>query len=94
MRPAPLDFDSLHGALRAAGEGTPFKALEVVETWTDLYSALWPQDIAKSGIVLGFAKAVEARSPLIAAMLSFDPPRPCRTTTPGQPPAGAAPSGS
>ena len=29
--------------------------------------ALWPQDIAKSGIVLGFAKAVEARSPLIAA---------------------------
>ena len=47
--------------------GVPFKAAEVVETWTDLYSALWPQNIAKSGIVLGFAKAVEARSPLIAA---------------------------
>jgi esterase/lipase len=47
--------------------GIPYKAAEVVETWTDLFSALWPQNIAKSGIVLGFAKAVEARSPLIAA---------------------------
>jgi dienelactone hydrolase len=47
--------------------GIPYKAAEVVETWTDLYTALWPQDIAKSGIVLGFAKAVEARSPLIAS---------------------------
>src|SRR6478609_1831895 len=48
-------------------KGIDYKAAEVVETWTDLYSALWPQDIAKSGIVLGFAKAIEARSPLIAA---------------------------
>ncbi len=48
-------------------KGIGYKAAEVVETWTDLYSALWPQDIAKSGIVLGFAKAVEARSPLIAS---------------------------
>lgn len=47
--------------------GIPYKAAEVVETWTDLYSALWPQNIAKSGIVLGFAKSIEARSPLIAA---------------------------
>lgn len=47
--------------------GIPYKAAEVVETWTDLYSALWPQDVAKSGIVLGFAKTVESRSPLIAA---------------------------
>ena len=47
--------------------GIPYKAAEVVETWTDLYTALWPQDVAKSGIVLGFAKAIEARSPLIAA---------------------------
>ncbi len=47
--------------------GIPYKAAEVVETWTDLFSALWPQSIAKSGIVLGFAKAVEARSPLIQA---------------------------
>jgi esterase/lipase len=48
--------------------GIPYKAAEVVETWTDLYSALWPQDVAKSGIVLGFAKSVEARSPLIAEL--------------------------
>ncbi|MDX6414175.1 MAG: hypothetical protein QOH23_1585 [Gaiellaceae bacterium] len=47
--------------------GIPYKAAEVVETWTDLFSALWPQSIAKSGIVLGFAKAIEARSPLITA---------------------------
>jgi esterase/lipase len=47
--------------------GIPYKAAEVVETWTDLYSALWPQNIAKSGIVLGFAKSIDARSPLIAA---------------------------
>jgi predicted acyl esterase len=47
--------------------GIPYRAAEVVETWTDLYTALWPQDVAKSGIVLGFAKAIDARSPLIAA---------------------------
>ena len=47
--------------------GIPYKAAEVVETWTDLYSALWPQNVAKSGIVIGFAKSIEARSPLIAA---------------------------
>jgi predicted acyl esterase len=45
--------------------GIPYKAVDVVETWTDLWSALWPQDVAKSGIVLGFAKDVEARSPLV-----------------------------
>jgi esterase/lipase len=50
--------------------GIPYKAAEVVETWTDLYSALWPQDVAKSGIVLGFAKSVESRSPLIASLES------------------------
>ncbi len=48
--------------------GIPYKAAEVAETWTDLYSALWPQDVAKSGIVLGFAKSVEARSPLVASL--------------------------
>ena len=47
--------------------GIPYKAAEVFETWTDLYSALWPQNVARSGIVAGFARAVVARSPLIAA---------------------------
>jgi len=45
--------------------GIPYKAADVVATWTDLYSALWPQDIARSGIVAGFAHAVEATSPFI-----------------------------
>lgn len=58
--------------------GIPYKAADVVATWTDLFSALWPQNVAKSGIVIGFAKAVEARSPLIqqveaAAARSTDP---------------------
>jgi len=30
MRPAPLDFDSLHGALRAAGEGTRLRVLALL----------------------------------------------------------------
>jgi ABC-2 type transport system ATP-binding protein len=47
--------------------GIPYKAAAVVATWTDLYSALWPQDVAKSGIVAGFAAVVAARSPLIAS---------------------------
>jgi ABC-2 type transport system ATP-binding protein len=47
--------------------GVPFRAAEVLQTWTNLYSALWPQDVARSGIVAGFARAVAARSPLIAA---------------------------
>ena len=65
----PLDGDkvgafgiSLGGGavLRAAGEGTPFKALEVVETWTDLYESLVPQDLPKSGAIFQFVGAVPA----------------------------------
>ena len=51
----------------AAASGVRFGAIAVVETWTDLYSALWPGDVAKSGIVLGFSKSVVARSPLVAS---------------------------
>jgi esterase/lipase len=54
-------------AWNGVAAGIPYKAAEVVETWTDLYTALWPGNVAKSGIVLGFAKTVDARSPLIAA---------------------------
>jgi ABC-2 type transport system ATP-binding protein len=57
-------------AWNGLANGIPYKAAEVVETWTDLYTALLPQDISKSGIVLGFAKAIEARSPLIASLES------------------------
>jgi alpha-beta hydrolase superfamily lysophospholipase len=48
--------------------GVPFAAVEVVETWTSLYDALWPQGLARSGIVAGFAALVSARSPLIAGL--------------------------
>jgi fermentation-respiration switch protein FrsA (DUF1100 family) len=36
----------------------PFKALETVETWSDLYNALFPRNLAKSGAILGFAQSV------------------------------------
>ena len=44
----------------------PFAAVEVFETWTSLYDALWPQGLARSGMVAGLAASVAARSPLIA----------------------------
>ncbi len=47
------------GAVWAAVvNGIPFAAGEVVETWTDLYSALLPQDLSKSGLVAGFLASV------------------------------------
>ena len=64
------------GALwRAAAEGVPFKALEVSVTWSDLYSALAPQDLARSGVVLGFWNSIAARaapelSPLVSDLLA------------------------
>lgn len=45
-------------ALRAAGEQRRFRALEVVETWTDLYEALVPQGLPKSGAIFQFLGAV------------------------------------
>jgi predicted acyl esterase len=38
--------------------GVPFKALETVETWSDLYTALFPRNLAKSGAIFGFASSV------------------------------------
>jgi len=52
----------------ALAAGVPLAAAEVVETWTDLYPALWPQNLPKSGIVAGFATSVAARSPLIVSI--------------------------
>ena len=42
-----------------------FDAVVPVATWTSLGTALWPGNVARSGIVAGFAQAVAARSPLI-----------------------------
>ena len=54
----------------ALAAGVPFAAAEVYETWTDLYAALWPQGIARSGLVFGFATTIRARSPLVASIES------------------------
>jgi pimeloyl-ACP methyl ester carboxylesterase len=40
--------------------GVPFAAAETCETWTDLYSALVPQDLSKSGAITGFLSEIPA----------------------------------
>jgi predicted acyl esterase len=45
-------------AWNSVAAGVPFKALETVETWSDLYTALFPRDLAKSGAIFGFAQSV------------------------------------
>jgi predicted acyl esterase len=50
------------GALwRAAAEGVRFAAIVAGVTWTDLYEALLPQDLAKSGAIFGFQSSVSGR---------------------------------
>ena len=59
------------GALCArSARATPFAALEVVETWTDLYDALVPQGLPKSGAIFQFLGAVprERQSPELLAL--------------------------
>ena len=47
------------GALwNAIVAGVPFAAAETCETWTDLYSALIPQNLSKSGAVTGFLSEI------------------------------------
>jgi predicted acyl esterase len=52
----------------AAVAGVPFATIETFETWTDLYSALIPNDLSKSGAVFGFLNEIRANaiSPLVA----------------------------
>ena len=45
-------------ALLAAAQQRTFKAVAVVETWTDLYEALIPQNLPKSGAIFQFLGAV------------------------------------
>ena len=51
---------SMGGAtvLRSLVEGVPWAAVETVETWTDLYGALAPQNLAKSGAIFQFLSSV------------------------------------
>lgn len=46
--------------LRALVDGVLIRTAVVAETWTDLYSALVPGGLAKSGAVLGFLNSVPA----------------------------------
>ena len=57
-------------ALNSLVAGVPWAAVVGVETWTDLYSALAPQGLVKSGLVAGLAGSIpEAkRDPSLAAV--------------------------
>ena len=46
--------------LRSLVEGVPWAAVETVQAWTDLYSALAPQNLAKSGAIFNFLGSVPA----------------------------------
>lgn len=50
--------------------GVPWSAVFTVETWTDLYSALMPQGLVKSGLVAGLASSIppERRDPSLNAV--------------------------
>ena len=50
--------------------GVPWGAVVVVETWTDLYTALMPQGLVKSGLVAGLAGSIPEtkRDPSLAAV--------------------------
>jgi predicted acyl esterase len=50
--------------------GVPWAAVVTVETWTDLYSALAPQGLLKSGLVAGLAASIPVarRDPSLAAL--------------------------
>ena len=50
--------------------GVPWGAAVTVETWTDLYSALMPQGLVKSGLVLGLATSIpeSRRDPALATL--------------------------
>ncbi len=50
--------------------GVPWSAVFTVETWTDLYSALMPQGLVKSGLVAGLAGSIppEKRDPSLVAV--------------------------
>jgi predicted acyl esterase len=63
QRIGALGFSYGGGAIwRATAEGVPFAAIEPAITWTDLYSALLPQDLARSGVLLGFWQSIQARA--------------------------------
>ena len=45
---------------QAAAQGVPFKAIDVCETWSDLYAALYPNGYPKSGAIAGLLGGIPA----------------------------------
>ncbi len=45
-------------AMNSVVAGVPFKTVETFETWSDLYRALYPQNLGKAGAIYGFAQSV------------------------------------
>ena len=58
------------GIFNSLVAGVPWAAIVTVETWTDLYSALMPQGLVKSGLVAGLASSIPAgkRDPSVEAV--------------------------
>jgi pimeloyl-ACP methyl ester carboxylesterase len=55
---------------RSAAEGVPWAAIEPVMTWTDLYRALVPGNLVKTGIVFVFSQSVAGKiDPSLAPLL-------------------------
>lgn len=52
---------------RATAEGLPFAAIANAITWTDLYRAIVPQNLAKSGAALGYLNAPVRYAPELLA---------------------------
>jgi pimeloyl-ACP methyl ester carboxylesterase len=42
----------------AAAQGVPFRAIDVCESWTDLYGALYPNGYPKSGVIAGLLNLI------------------------------------
>jgi len=58
------------GVLNSLVAGVPWTAVVAVQTWTDLYSALMPQGLVKSGLVAGLAASIPEtrRDPSLVAV--------------------------
>ncbi|HEX4746533.1 MAG TPA: alpha/beta fold hydrolase [Gaiellaceae bacterium] len=58
------------GIFNSLVAGVPWAAVVTVETWTDLYWALMPQNLVKSGLVAGLASSIppERRDPSLDAL--------------------------
>ena len=44
----------------AAAQGVPFKAITVWDTWSDLFASLYPNDVAKSGVIAALLNDIPA----------------------------------